>query len=386
MSSGHNGTTFGEDRSLCTLLSQVLLAFTIEFDNEFERRIAGAYCPRFLVSQAMWANFMRFVTDDGIFVHQISALVGLPNRIVHPSLRGMDRWGYVKVTPDPANTSQRQTRADWIVRPTKAGHKAQAIWRNLGAEIEDRWRARFGSEAVHQLCASLRAIVDQIDMEMPQYLPVLGFGMFATTPINLPNKSSQKLDEIVGHSLSVLLVRALMAFTLDFERDSRLSLSLAISANVIRVLSEEPVPIRELPHRTGVSKEAISMSLTYLRGSGHVVVAPHPENARTPSVRLTGKGVAAQSAYLRALIDTENQWKGKFGTDNVIELRRSLETLMNAVDGPHSRLSEGLKPYPEGWRARKPYLTQTEAVLRNPHAALAHYPMVLHRGGWPDGS
>jgi hypothetical protein len=25
-------------------------------------------------------------------------------------------------------------------------------------------------------------------------------------------------------------------------------------------------------------------------------------------------------------------------------------------------------------------------MLRDPNAALPHFPMVLHRGGWPDGS
>ena len=30
--------------------------------------------------------------------------------------------------------------------------------------------------------------------------------------------------------------------------------------------------------------------------------------------------------------------------------------------------------------------TPTTAVLDDPDDALPHYPMVLHRGGWPDGS
>jgi hypothetical protein len=50
------------------------------------------------------------------------------------------------------------------------------------------------------------------------------------------------------------------------------------------------------------------------------------------------------------------------------------------------RLSLGLRPYPGGWRTRNPYLRQTTAVLDDPGDALPHYPMVLHRGGWPDGS
>ncbi len=67
-------------------------------------------------------------------------------------------------------------------------------------------------------------------------------------------------------------------------------------------------------------------------------------------------------------------------------LRRSLLSVIGPGDGDRPRLSLGLRPYPGGWRARKPYLRQTTAVLDDPGAALPHYPMVLHRGGWPDGS
>jgi hypothetical protein len=63
------------DAPLPTLLSQLLLAFTIEFDNQAEHRLphrttrGGASspgCGPWLVSQAMWANFMQFVGADGV--------------------------------------------------------------------------------------------------------------------------------------------------------------------------------------------------------------------------------------------------------------------------------------------------------------------------------
>jgi len=53
---------------------------------------------------------------------------------------------------------------------------------------------------------------------------------------------------------------------------------------------------------------------------------------------------------------------------------------------PASPTWPGLQQYPDGWRARGPYLRQTTAVLNDPGAALPHYPMMLHRGGWPDGN
>ena len=62
-------------------------------------------------------------------------------------------------------------------------------------------------------------------------------------------------------------------------------------------------------------------------------------------------------------------------------IRTSLERILD-----HADLPAGLEPYPAGWRASKPYAQQTEAMLADPHGRLPHYPMVLHRGGWPDGS
>jgi len=56
-----------------------------------------------------------------------------------------------------------------------------------------------------------------------------------------------------------------------------------------------------------------------------------------------------------------------------------------ARDGP-ARLAEGLRPYPDGWRAHKPYLAQTTAMIDDPGGSLPHYPVVSHRGGFPDGS
>ncbi len=49
-------------------------------------------------------------------------------------------------------------------------------------------------------------------------------------------------------------------------------------------------------------------------------------------------------------------------------------------------LSLGLRPYPDGWRAQRRYKPQADAVLADPWTALPAYPMVLHRGGYPDGS
>ena len=59
-------------------LSRLLLAFTIELDNEFEHRMAAALPRRpFRVSAVMWSNFLRFV-EKGIPVGELPAACGLP--------------------------------------------------------------------------------------------------------------------------------------------------------------------------------------------------------------------------------------------------------------------------------------------------------------------
>lgn len=70
------------------LLSQALIAFTIECDNEFEHELphrtsrgpaARSGRGPWLVSMAMWANFMRFIDEDGVPLRQVEGLARLTN-------------------------------------------------------------------------------------------------------------------------------------------------------------------------------------------------------------------------------------------------------------------------------------------------------------------
>jgi hypothetical protein len=136
---------------LSTLLSQVLVAFTIEFDNEFERRMphrttnhgGTPYAP-WLVSLAMWSNCMQFIGEDGVRVGELEELARTAT-----NLNGMLRWGYILVAPD--------SRSGRLVRATPAGRKAQEIWWPLFGEIETRWETRFGEDKIEQLREALQA-------------------------------------------------------------------------------------------------------------------------------------------------------------------------------------------------------------------------------------
>lgn len=340
-----------------TLLSQALVAFTIEFDNEFEHRMThrttagrsgGEQRGPWLVSQVMWANVMKYVTAagaGGIAVPELHAQA----RTTKDSLAGLTRWGYVRV-------------ADAVITSTVWGRQARRVWEPLAAEIEQRWAARFGP-AHQRLRGALEVLVGAVDLDFPDYVPI-------TCPTQ--NGKLETFGRLTaaadphGLDLSILLSRALLTSTVDFERES--AISLPVSANTLRVLEAAPIPLRDLPRLSGVSREAQIMTTGFLARVGCVVIEP-VRDGRGQAVRLTEKGLRAKAKYRRLLAATDARLADRCGADGVGALRDALETI---ADGP---ILQGLRPYPDGWRAKV-----------RPPETLPHHPMVLHRGGFPDGS
>ncbi|MGZ6294707.1 MAG: hypothetical protein ACXWPO_07820 [Candidatus Limnocylindrales bacterium] len=360
---------------LATLLSQALVAFTTEFDNEFEHRMPHRTKDRlvrgggpWLVSQAMWANFMRFVPSDGLPLRELAVEARLTN------LAGLERWGYVMVEPDPADRRPRSPRGDLVVRPTAGGREAQEVWRPLGAVIEERWVQRFGRDAIDRVRRSLDAILERTDAALPAYLPVLGYGLWTHLP-PAPRQTAAHSAAADPDSpdLSTPLARVLLLFALDAEPEAKLAM--AIGSNLLRVLDDTGVPVRDLPGLTGVSKESIAVAASFLAKRGVVEVGPDPAVARVKVIRLTGQGARLRGRFDAVVAATEERWQAHYGADRVSDARASLEPLVIAAGGGRSPLWLGLKPYPDGWRAG----------VRRPET-LPHYPMVLHRGGFPDGS
>ncbi len=359
-------------RPLSTDLSQLLVAFTIEVDNEVERRMAEAAPGSFRISAVMWSNFLRFV-GEGIAVGGLPEAAGLPKARALSTLGGMERWRYVFVAPEgveepPAEKrdgygSARGLRAEWIVRPTPTGRAAQQLWPPHFEEIERRWEARFGEGVVGELRDASLELVEPLDSDLPEYLPVV----VGTTGMVSEVVERGRRGPPPGH-LCGLLAQALLAYTLDFEREPGLSLPLA--ANVVRVLGAAETDVRELPAAGGISKEGVAMALTWLTRSGHVEV-------EAKRARLTAEGHEALASVGPRHAEVESG----FG-DRARRLRAALKPLL---DRP-ALLADSLRPPPGGWRGERPYLAQTERVLEDPLAHLPHHPLVLHRGGWPDGS
>ena len=121
----------GVMRPLSTLLSQALVAHTIELDNEAEHRLphrttrqgdpgTGRAGP-WLVSFALWANVLQYLDDEGTTVAELRARA----RTGQLLLGGLRRWGYVTLTP-PAGQPLRNPPQDGSHRATPESRAAGA--------------------------------------------------------------------------------------------------------------------------------------------------------------------------------------------------------------------------------------------------------------------
>ena len=361
---------------LSALLSAALVAFTIEADNEAEHRVAhrtvahgltpGAPADApWMTSLVMWANCLRHVPEAGITVAAMrrAARTGT-------NLDGMRRWRYVRYAPAPERG--KRPKQDAVVSLTAGGRQARQVWDDLaataGGEIEGRWRDRLGGPTVDGLRAALAGLVAELDPRLPDCLPILDYPMVSRLDPGAPDGPAD--DDVASLPLWALLSRALLAFATEFEADS--GRSLAISANLLRVLTGGGVRTRDIPALAGVSKEAIAMALGVASKNGLVTEEPDPAGGRFKVTQLTMAGERAQRAYHDRVAAIEEAWRSRFGAARVAALRDALEPLA-AGDPPP--LFAGLTPYPDGWRADVP-----------PRTVLPHYPMVLHRGGYPDGA
>jgi hypothetical protein len=313
-----------------------------------------------MVSQAMWANHLRFVDDDGISARELMERSLVSAGTMRSRLGGLRRWRYVTID------------AGRVVRLTAAGRRARSVWQALAGEVEERWRERHGAARIDALRTALAPVAARTDGALPRHLPVVGYGLRS----EVVRPADAVADDDGDADLSVLLARALLVLTLAFEAGAKLSLPM--HADGLRLLGDAPVRLRDLPARSGCSKEGMAMITGFLDRSGLVTVAPDP-GGRGKVVRLTGRGVDARDRGA-ARIGALDHAIGIPG-ECQLQLRRALEAILAAP-----AFAAGLEPRPGGWRARPPYLAQTERILADPRANLPHHPLVLHRGGFPDGA
>jgi hypothetical protein len=396
-------------RPLSALLSQILVAFTLELDNEFEREISKAGHPGARLSLVVWSNLIRFVPGEGILVRDLAKKALLEPTQMKFMLPCLERWRFVTLEPGakPDNKpkkllksglavrdgwgSGRGIGADWVVKLTLTrGAKAKEIWTPLAGTIETRWRSRFGKDEIQRLRDALQSIVGQLDVELPH-----GFIDVRYRKRSFPPRSGQ---EAADPALATLLSQALLAFAIDFERES--PAPLALCASTIRVLGEKPTRESEIARLTGSSPETSGVGWQL---KPYIVVERDPAARRGKVIRLSPRGLLAQRNYQRLTGEIEKRWQDRFGRDNVLGLRAALESVMSAEKGDHPLLSEGLVPAEGTIRAGdvapalgrrdvgaaskrrgRDSVAQTEMFVRDPSASLPHYPLWdMNRGFGP---
>jgi hypothetical protein len=144
----------------------------------------------------------------------------------------------------------------------------------------------------------------------------------------------------------------------------------------MRYVADEPMTAGELEARA-----RIRTNLDGMRRWGYLTIDGtarkiHKGNPGPDAVlRATIAGLRTRQVWPSLPARVEQRWHDRFGGGALAALRGALEPLATAPDGGPPPLFGGLEPYPDNWRATVP-----------PAVTLPHYPMVLHRGGYPDGS
>ena len=356
-----------EHLPISALLSQALIAFTIELDNAWEAQMphrtarnGGSRRAPYAASLRQWSNFMRVLDDHGMTVGELERRTR-----AKPQLDAMRRWGYVTVGPGPHDPRQPPRQRELLVVPTRAGRHAQAVWRPLPEAIETRWRARFGAEEVDELRGTLQALRDGLGLDLPQFLTGF-YGGYAAPPGDGPADVSD--DPL---PLSALLSQVLQAFALEYEQSA--TASLCYSANVLRLLDEDGVQVGQLPRASGVAIEPIRAAVGILAKRGFITAASDP-GTRGKRARLTGNGLQARALYWELPNQIEARWAERLRTDAVQRLRSRLQVLSTPSGARRAPLWLGLEPPPGTWRSK----------VRRPDL-LAHFPMP-RQSGHPDGA
>ena len=145
------------------------------------------------------------------------------------------------------------------------------------------------------------------------------------------------------------------------------------SVNLLRVLDDRGVPLRDIPALAGISKSGLDMALGLASKARLVEIGKSP-GGRGKAVVLTAVGLERRDRCERLATAIEDRWKTRFGAPTIVRLRELLQGL-GGSSADASGLFVGLNPPADCWRA---------AVPRP--GSLPHYPLVLHRGGFPDGA
>jgi DNA-binding MarR family transcriptional regulator len=291
--------------------------------EEFEREGAGT--PP-IPSLTMWSNVLQYLGDEGVDQRRLPALAHLSKRAFPPAIGILKRSGYVVVGPDPDDPKAK------IVRPTDLGREAREAFRPLFGVVDKRWRKRFGTSEIQTLRKSLEDLVGRLQFELSHY--PAGYGSADLSVTGGPGQDWKFWprgdgDTVSTLPLSALLSQALVAFTIDYEREG---LALVFSATVLPSLSDQWQRLSD-PPPMGIKGNGRST----LERHGIAVVKADPKDNKTKLVRLTWLGSRLRDLYSPLVGKIEKNWQNRYGKDTLLTLRASLEGIVGQLDGelPH---------------------------------------------------
>jgi hypothetical protein len=301
---------------LPALLARVLVGFR-----------AGARMP---VPVEWWANLLRAVGDGdgGVRRRDLPALSRLSRRALDPMVEAGQRAGLLAVEPG-------ERRGQATVRLTAAGAAASQASAVAVAEAEAAWAAGDRAADVAALRAALAAVVGALDLELPHW--PLGYGAVDSTmtggrvvpadpgppPVPAHGRDWRPVARTDGPGaaatlpLPALASQALVAFTIDYEAEARLSLASTSVLQVPGLASAAGVPAADLPPQWA------------WHGHGHVEAGP------AKAVRLTPYGRSLRDEYRPLTAGVEARWRVRFGAGAVDGLRRACPAVVAGIDpGP----------------------------------------------------
>lgn len=294
---------------LSALLSQVLISLSLEF----ERAGAGRSSTPGL---EVWSNLLRCVGEDGVVERRLPELTRLSKRAVRSRVGNAIRRGWLRVeSGEPASRAA-------LLGLTERGREIRAAWPGLAAEAVRAWCARVGDEEAAALQAALRTLVGQLELELPHF--PAGYGAADASITGHDGQDWRPVrrhgeDTVSDLAPSALLSQALVAYTMDYEADGG---SLALSANVLRLLGRTGRPLADLP-----SQQADGLSA--LERHGYVETYRDPADGRTTLIRLTERGQRARHRYQPRLAAIDRRWDQRF---DGAALRSSLESMARNLD------------------------------------------------------
>jgi DNA-binding MarR family transcriptional regulator len=92
-------------------------------------------------------------------------------------------------------------------------------------------------------------------------------------------------------------------------------------------LDEDGARLTELADRAHMTKQSVGEVTTELERRGYVERVPDPADGRAKIIRLTDRGLAAQTLGRQVIDEIEHDWAERFGSDRVAALREALEAI-----------------------------------------------------------